>query len=171
MGKRKDLSNNEKGQLVMPRQLRQSISKTGCSWYVVVSTVGTNYCIPGAPCSWYTEVTWYVNLWSLKSFLMLIDRFLLCLIFHYYYYYYCLFLSRTSSIPLKNLGLFKIVSNILLARTALFRGSCQATQWVVQIFGPRCVVLLSSSEGGRPDLNTIGNNQYYYYKTVVVKSH
>ena len=42
MGKRKDLSDFDKGQIVMARRLGQSISKTaglvGCSWYAVVST-------------------------------------------------------------------------------------------------------------------------------------
>jgi len=41
MGKRKDLSEFDKGQIVMARQLGQSISKTaalvGCSWSSVVS--------------------------------------------------------------------------------------------------------------------------------------
>ena len=42
MGKRKDLRDSDKGQIVMARRLSQSISNTtglvGCSWYAVVST-------------------------------------------------------------------------------------------------------------------------------------
>ena len=42
MFKRKDLSNFDKGQIVIARQLGQSLSKTtalvGCSWSAVVST-------------------------------------------------------------------------------------------------------------------------------------
>ncbi|KAF4088070.1 hypothetical protein AMELA_G00078690 [Ameiurus melas] len=52
MGKRKDLSDFDKGQIVMARRLGQSISKTaalvGCSRYAVVSTY-QKWCKEGQP--------------------------------------------------------------------------------------------------------------------------
>ncbi|KAK3541605.1 hypothetical protein QTP86_033085, partial [Hemibagrus guttatus] len=59
MGKRKDLSEFDKGQIVMARRLDQSISKTadlvGCSRSAVLASAGVDLCKEGTR----EELTWF----------------------------------------------------------------------------------------------------------------